>query len=475
MNKSIWVLLFCLLAVIIFSKALSYPFFQDDFFTLATAKVESLADWKKLVMLQPGTIYYRPLGIQVYFALVQKFVGRNPLYFHLISFAVHLLNVILVYLLSKKLGKSDEITRLTALFYATSPLHYFWLGWAVNFSYGLLTAWVLLGILAMTSNKLIVSVLYGILAVMTNEIGIVFPILVWMVMWRLNKMNKKRNFKKLLYVGILIFGVLGYSAIRWHWGLKTESDYRISGFSLFTNLRWYGLWILGWSDIVRDHITKIAIFRKEFINSFPEVVVVYFIELLFLGILILNYFRGKWRLKTVWKDLTWGILWATVSLSPILFFSQHLYSHYAVLASLGIYWLIAKMLSEKGRLVRGIAIVVWFMVVTVTMRLNYLVSWMGDHARYSQNIQATLSRNYPILPKDKMIYVVSVGYQKAEIILAGGYGLNYLYGIDPQLVVYTNKITEIPQIKSLGKDEKMLSLDEIEAVAQKNNFFIIRL
>src|SRR3989338_4675351 len=98
-NAGFWLAVFSIITLI-FSRTIIYPFFQDDFFVLVTTKISSLSDIWRLFLPVSEAVYYRPLGIQLYFGLMQFAGLGQPIWFHLVSLAVHLLNTYLVYKLT---------------------------------------------------------------------------------------------------------------------------------------------------------------------------------------------------------------------------------------------------------------------------------------------------------------------------------------------------------------------------------------
>ena len=149
-NIGFWIILFSIITLIFF-PAIIYPFFQDDFFALVTTKITSLGDIWRLFLPVAEAVYWRPLGIQLYFGLMQFFGLGQPIWFHLVSLLVHLLNTYLVYRLIRSLRATggsvaiSRIAKLTAFLWGTSPIHFFALGWAVNFSFILVVTWPILG------------------------------------------------------------------------------------------------------------------------------------------------------------------------------------------------------------------------------------------------------------------------------------------------------------------------------------------
>ena len=157
-----------------------------------------------------------------------------------------------------------------------------------------------------------------------------------------------------------------------------------------------------------------------------------------------------WEIKRrhclkIYKFYLWCGMWLIMGLSPVLFFSKHLYSHYAAIASIGVYWWIGKSLVNRRKL-SVVIISVWLVTVGVTMRLNYLASWMGDHARHSTMYQEKLPQGKNEIGQDFRIYIVSSG-DKSKIVLAEGYGVEYLLGVDHGRIVFVRSLDFIPELR----------------------------
>ena len=427
-NIGFWIILFSIITLIFF-PAIIYPFFQDDFFALVTTKITSLGDIWRLFLPVAEAVYWRPLGIQLYFGLMQFFGLGQPIWFHLVSLLVHLLNTYLVYRLIRSLRATggsvaiSRIAKLTAFLWGTSPIHYFALGWAVNFSFILVVTWSILAILASREGKIFQAIVFLILGLATNEMAVVIPGLVILATGR----------KRIRLAGSMLAGVAFYVIWRLTVGIKVQGDYGLSLAAPISAFRWYGLWILGWSDIVRDFIRWGIVFRSEFTKIFPGVVSIYLIEI---GVLIWLA-KGEWKNKMPVKYF----LWIIIGLTPVLLFQSHLYSHYAAIAAIGFYWWLAEIVVKRER--RLLLMLTWVMVAAATLGLSYKVSWMADHAAESQRFQR-LVLDQTQKGEVSRIYIVS-NVPRAQTVLLGGYGIEYLTGVNRDKVIFVSLLSEAPE------------------------------
>src|SRR3989338_7808306 len=421
-NIGFWIILFSIITLIFF-PAIRYPFFQDDFFALITTKIISLGDVWRLFLPVAEAVYWRPLGIQLYFGVMQFFGLGQQIWFHLMSLLVHLLNTYLVYRLTVKIFFRERVAMLAAFFWGTSPIHYFALGWAVNFSFILVVTWAILAVLASKEGKIFRAIVFLILGLATNEMAVVIPGLVILATGR----------KRIRLAGSMLAGVAFYVIWRLTVGIKVQGDYALSLVAPISAFRWYGLWILGWSDIVRDFIRWGIVFRPEFTKTFPGVVSIYLIEI---GVLIWLA-KGEWKNKMPVKYF----LWIIIGLTPVLLFQSHLYSHYAAIAAIGFYWWLAEIVVKRER--RLLLILTWVMVAAATLGLSYKVSWMADHAAESQRFQR-LVLDQTQKGDVSRIYIVS-NVPRAQTVLLGGYGIEYLTGVNRDKVIFVSLLSEAPE------------------------------
>jgi hypothetical protein len=476
--KSNWFLLpIFTLSGILFSEALGYPFFQDDFFVLQTSRIDSLTDIFRLIGIQDLTVYWRPIGIQLYFALLQALKFDSPLVFHLIGFFFHLTNIYLVYILSKLVIRNIHSARLTAFFYGVSPLHYFALGWAVNFSYLIVVTLVLLVLIFALSHRFILSLICMILALASNELAISTPFLLVIVLMRLHEENHSAKKRSLQFIVAIFSITVGYLIWRFLQGIRVENDYVLSLFAPLYSLRWYGLWMIGLSDIVRDQMENMITFQTLFTMNFPWVVFAYIfqigmVSLIFGGMVVESIRSKRWMIERLFQ-----VGWIIIGLAPVLFFPAHLYSHYAALASVGFYWMISQFLVELNTpynlVIRQGAIGIWVLIAIVTLRLNYLASWMSDHARESESLKRRIMSFQSEISPSTLIYVTSLS-RKAEIVLGGEYGISYLTELKPQNVRFAKSLEEAYYLET-GIEGVEISADQKRQLLKDRGTIVINL
>jgi hypothetical protein len=114
-----WLLLIVLLTFLTFLAGVRIPFVAEDFYFLANANTSFNDAWQS--MLDSCRIW--PLGVAYRWLLFQAF-GLNVAGYHLFSILVHVANVVLVYLVARRLTKSQLAGLLASLVFAVYPRHH---------------------------------------------------------------------------------------------------------------------------------------------------------------------------------------------------------------------------------------------------------------------------------------------------------------------------------------------------------------
>jgi len=192
--------------------------------------------------------------------------------------------------------------------------------------------------------------------------------------------------------------------------------------------------------------------------SFPWVVFVYTFQigvmLLAMSGMVIEAVRSKrWLIERLFQ-----IGWIVIGLAPVLFFPVHLYSHYAALASVALYWAISQFLVELNTpynlRIRQSMAGLWLLVAVVTMRLNYLASWMSDHARESQFLYQRIMKVSPEINPLTLIYVTNLS-DKAGMVLAREYGISYFTNVNQNNIRFAKSLDDAYYLETRREDFEM--------------------
>lgn len=114
-------------AVICFFPLFKYFFAQDDFTLILTAYRDGWGAVADYFAQKPGM--FRPLTKAAYFGSMYRAFGLDPAPYHAVSMAVHLLNTVLIYLLSMRVCVSRTAALVSATLFALSIAFFHIVGW----------------------------------------------------------------------------------------------------------------------------------------------------------------------------------------------------------------------------------------------------------------------------------------------------------------------------------------------------------
>ena len=146
-----------------------------------------------------------------------------------------------------------------------------------------------------------------------------------------------------------------------------------------------------------------------------------------------------WQSKSI-KDywlLMFGISWFIAALSPVIFFTSHNYPHYAIIAAVGLYLIIAGFLSQSSRKLRTVFIVLWIIQFIAAQKINLATHWWPRHALEASSLISEIKNNYPFLPGDKRLFLTVCNPVQAKLVLSGDNAVKLIYN-DPDAKLYFN-------------------------------------
>jgi protein O-mannosyl-transferase len=144
--------------------------------------------WKQMSPFAPGN-YYRPLFLLLLRVNYAMFANR-PFGWHLVSLALHLLVTWQVYLVVKKMTGRLTPAWLSALIFGVHPVHHEVIAWISGATESLLAVMFLAAFLAYLRSRekakpfwTAVACVFFVLALLSKETAIVFPVLVFAYEW----------------------------------------------------------------------------------------------------------------------------------------------------------------------------------------------------------------------------------------------------------------------------------------------------
>lgn len=209
---------------ILYSQALFNNFtnIDDDIYILTNPLLRdfSLAGLKN-IFTSFYACNYHPLAIAAYW-LQYQFFGLDPLPYHLVNVALHLLNVWLVYKVAFKLSKQAITAGIVALLFGVHPMHVESVAWVSETKDVLYTAFYLGALLlyqsmlasGKTTGRYLVVLLLFLAALFSKSAAVTLPILMLAVDWYTGrKLDAKSIIEKIPFFALsLVFGVVNIIA-----------------------------------------------------------------------------------------------------------------------------------------------------------------------------------------------------------------------------------------------------------------------
>ncbi len=401
-----------ILTGILFKDTFTASFFQDDWFSLRISNAKSISDVLTFFIPRTDVIYYRPIGMQVPFFILQKVFGINSIPFHYFNFIIHALNVVLVFILIKLFFKDNLKALFISFLYSISSIHYIPFYWMSTFSFVLGPTFTFLSMIYLLkyiqkskTKYYFLSCLTFFLGLFTNEMIIIMPLifLSYILIFR-----KSNIFKKLLP---LIFIGGSYFIIRYiFFPPPTSGNYQIEfGKQVLSNVKTYILWSFGWSEVITEQMVHLLVFNIKFLSDFYYFVVMslltLFVSIYFFYILpITMHIRNK-NIESI-KIVFFGLCWFIIGILPVIFFSAHKFSYYLpismigfLLVSVSLFQYLLKNIFTNNKILTYILVISmacnWIIISKTTIDFNLYTHWAPRRAEFSKIITEKAIKYYP--------------------------------------------------------------------------------
>src|SRR3972149_7667286 len=113
---------FLVLSLLVFYKALSVFFFQDDFILINHFSQNNLQQDIKNVFIYPSVSHWRPIH-NLYFLISGNLFGRFYPGYHALAFMIHIASAFMIFKVLRLLTKNANASLLGTLIYAVHPSH----------------------------------------------------------------------------------------------------------------------------------------------------------------------------------------------------------------------------------------------------------------------------------------------------------------------------------------------------------------
>ena len=406
--KKIYFLLIFVAPLILFYKAFFNFFAADDFFILKISKVNSLREF--LLFFSPketyGQPFFRPLVQRAYPFFVKSIFGLNPFPFHLCSFALFFINILLVYKLIKRFTNKKNIALLSSFLYGTNASNFISLHWIILFSQICMTTLFLLTIyFCLKKNNF--AVIAFIFALFSIETAIIIPFALLLITFFFPQKKQK---SLLPFFLILVFYLLIMLFFGQIFSLFSEKNYAlfISPKTFINNLFWYGLWSFGLPEMLIDFVGPGLKINPNFLNWYLGYGLIFLASITIVVPWLLIKLIQAFKLKSKQKRLIiFFILWFILTLGPVLVLPWHKFTYYLTVPLLGFSGLLSTILIQTPKIHRAIIVTIFFILSFTSIKLNEKTHWVIKRAKIAHSLIKTAKEKYPLPPKEASFYLIN--------------------------------------------------------------------
>jgi hypothetical protein len=401
-KKNYWLILIMALPFFIYLPSLFVFYTNDDFFFLKISHADSLLEFIRFFDILKGPEgfgMYRPLSTQVFYFLAWVLFNLNPVGLHIISF-ITLFGIL--YLISKlvtDLGGNKNIAVISTFLYGTSATHFGHMYYLATFQELLMTFFVLLSCISFFRKKVLRSLAFFVLALMSKETAVVTPLLLVLIFFYQKSRDLKAGNLSKLTIGIfpfvLILAVyLGFRLFSYGFAAGDTYIWDLSIRRLANTFGWYFVWSLNipetFIDFIGPGITINPNLFKYWQNEATAIFTLFIIEFFGLGFILLKALTSgikKIRLEVI-RVLLLCSLWFAVSLLPVAFLPIHKFAYFLTLPLVGIAMAVAFLINsiKLNKIFTVSLLVAWLLLSVTTIKHSAATSWITNGVRISQSV-----------------------------------------------------------------------------------------
>ncbi|KKP94005.1 MAG: hypothetical protein UR98_C0001G0090 [Parcubacteria group bacterium GW2011_GWA1_36_12] len=413
----------------LFYQSLNYYFFQDDWFVLNMVKVNSFGDFAKLFFFRGDIVYWRPVGMQMFFFLSQKIFGLNPIFFHLISYTFLVVSLVLIFKLVRKLT-SPQVALIAAFLYAVSSFHYMTFGWLsltwnfIGLFFFLSSTLIIMKCKTISEKKYLACFFLFLLSLASTEFALIFPLFIIFI-FLFKSQNLTKGFHRIVtFVLPFIIVDLFYIVARgFIFNTQTSAEYafNLTPRNIIGNGIWYLLWFFNIPELFKSQTILTKFYLTENLaraTSGLTFLIFFFLIIevtLFIVIVASNY------KKLLIMSL--GLLSFFIALAPVIFLANHSYPYYLTIPSLFLLITIAsaiEKISENGYFAKVLILtflIFWFSSSYLSTKITQKNHWITQEATFSKMVAEQIVGMYPNLPKNSTIVISDVNYQLKQSLM----------------------------------------------------------
>lgn len=438
-------------SLLLYHPVLDFYFFQDDFFEINISKAQDLSQYLSFFKFRDDIIAYRPISLQNYFFISQNLFGASPTGARTITFILFFISGFLIYKLVVKIFKNTKVALVASFLWLTSSIHFMSLTW-IAAAYNIIGTffWLLTSVVFFKylENKKIssyfLSVFLFIVTVGSYEFSITWPAIWGFYCYFILKNSLIKVAK--LFSPYIFIGITYLIARLIFIKVPQILEYQIAAnIESLRSFFWYILWSFNIpEEFKKQVVTNLIGFNSLFLAEFWKLTIfelVAFLWILALAVAIPTV--AKRKVASV-KLIFFSLIFFAVAISPVLLLPNHTFSMYLTLASIGIYLLLAYLLTLlKSNTVIFLVLLIWTLQSFVTVSFYRINSWMGQTQNVGRTFASQMKNKFPSLPSNSTVFYW-LPYPWQWQALSYGEAIKTIYN-DPTISIYYNE-------ESLRKD-----------------------
>lgn len=357
-----------ILTVAVHLPTLNITFINDDIsYIRFTLKGPAPHFFEMFSELEVAGVYYRPL-VSVSFGLDYLMWGWDALGYRITNLVLHLFNVVLVYLLGRRLLNTAIPALLGAAFFGVLPIHELSVFWLPGRTDVLCSLFYLVSLLIFMIHMerggfrlLALSCLFFVFALLSKEMALSLPLVVMLVTWRKEEHRTSRPaLARALRTSIPFLGVALFVIVaRW---ITLDNNVLFGEHGLHGNISFLHI-IKNISSYIGLLIVPAGHFEiEQVLSTYPAVFIITAVLCVFIVIM------AGWKFGRQHPEVLFFTLWILVTLLPVsrLMMRWYLYIP-SVGFCLGLGWLVAQLGKKRIRHAVIAGSLVWLLYAGITL------------------------------------------------------------------------------------------------------------
>lgn len=347
--KRFWFPALLLLLAVVYLPSFSAPFFQDDFLLLKLARAGD-------ALTPIANFPYRPVSIRLFYGIGTFLFNDNVVGFHLMQFFVFAVGLWFAKQIAHKILKSEFAVFVAIFVYAFNvslfPIFY----WVATSYFALAMVFVFLGCWSFFQKgkkHFILSFIFFILGLLSNEIVIVFPIFLILLGFIYKKFDR-------IKIGLVAIASGLYLLIRKNISsMPLALDYQMDfSFKVISTLRWYLLRIFNLPE--GRGLGGWMIGGLAGTN---------------LGLMVISLLKSRLEKSEPFRIGVFAFGWFFAGALPFFFLPNHMSAYYLTISLFGPAVLMGGVFN-KSRKLAGIFLVLYLLMTIIGLRALSVTHWI---------------------------------------------------------------------------------------------------